>query len=182
MIAGASLAVIPSITDNTKYWYSVLIYTSNNVPAGLSYVAKEYYFKASVLDKFLFDEDDSHNLFCQNLDIFYLTTFVSWIQLVISWVFVPILAIPGFGGVSLEDIPSIFKDGFLCFIGDSSIPVTGGTQNYCSSTFLSPLSLPFSHSLLSPLSSPSNTFLPSLSFSFFFPLLLIPLCQASTPG
>jgi len=72
------------------------------------------------------------------LDIFYLTVWVSWIQLVISWVFVPVLSLPGFGGVSLDDIPSVFKNGFLCFTGDSSIPVTGGTQDYCSSKFRLP--------------------------------------------
>jgi CRT-like, chloroquine-resistance transporter-like len=59
---------------------------------------------------------------------------ISWCQLFIVWVFVPLLSLHGFGGTPLHDIPMVFRDGFRCFIGDTTIPVYNGDEvtGYCS--------------------------------------------------
>jgi len=41
------------------------------------------------------------------LDVFYLTVMVSWIQLGLSWIFVPLQSLPGFGGIALSDISEV---------------------------------------------------------------------------
>eukprot|EP01127_Copromyxa_protea_P014975 TRINITY_DN4247_c0_g1_i2.p1 TRINITY_DN4247_c0_g1~~TRINITY_DN4247_c0_g1_i2.p1 ORF type:complete len:262 (+),score=33.77 TRINITY_DN4247_c0_g1_i2:505-1290(+) len=120
ILIGVAVAIVPDFTGNTSQptknvWYSVLIFAMNPLPTSLAYTLKEKYFK-------------SHKI-----DVFWLTTMVSWSQLAITWVFVPLLALKYFGGTPLSDIPSVFRDGAKCFIGDSSIPVYDGDKiiGYC---------------------------------------------------
>lgn len=121
IVGGTVLAITPLFTNNGKshhaVWYSVIIYACSQIPASMSGVFKEVAFKAAVLD------------------VFYLTAMVSWTQLFISWVFVPILSLESFGGIPLDEIPSVFQDGFRCFMGDESIPVhrEGMIDGHCSS-------------------------------------------------
>ena len=124
IIAGAVLAIMPLFVgdqhegDGTSVaWYSVVIFVGAQVPASLSGVCKQV----------LFDKD-------ANMDIFYLTCLVSWTQLASTWLFVPILSLPSFGGIPLSDIPEVFRNGARCFIGDDSIPVEkhGKIIGHCS--------------------------------------------------
>jgi len=108
ILVGVVLAIVPSFLSGSSQnivWYSVIIFTSSNVPAAMSATVKEKYFKQAFID------------------IFWLTTLVSWLQLVLTWVFVPLLSLPDFGGTPLSEIPSILSDGAKCFFGNPTIPV-----------------------------------------------------------
>jgi len=83
----------------------VTIFAANNLPAGLS----------STLKQFFFDKN--------RVDVFQLTCFVSWSQLALTWIFVPLLSLPGFGGIPMSKIGFVFENGAKCFIGDRSIPI-----------------------------------------------------------
>lgn len=66
---------------------------------------KEYAFKTSV-----------------HTDIYYLTTCVSTIQVLFGFMFLPMLALPMFGGVPFNDIPSQLTRGWSCFLNRNSLP------------------------------------------------------------
>jgi hypothetical protein len=48
---------------------------------------------------------------------------VSWSQLVLTWIFVPLLSLQGFGGIPMSKIGFVFQNGFQCFIGNKSTPI-----------------------------------------------------------
>jgi drug/metabolite transporter (DMT)-like permease len=123
IIGGTALAIVPTFTgggdsgSSGAVWYSVVLYTMSNAPSAAAYVFKEWAFKAA------------------DLDVFYLTAMVSWIQLLLSWLWVPLLALPGFGGQPLDTVLPSFVNGFKCFIGDETMPVVnaaGVFVGYCS--------------------------------------------------
>lgn len=111
IVAGSALAVTPVFTSSAgpgggrTRWYSVLIYTCSVLPSSASGVLKESAFKAVAFD------------------IFMLSMLVTWLQLVLSWLFVPLLSLDGFGGIPMRDIPGTLRDGFWCLLGHSDIPV-----------------------------------------------------------
>jgi hypothetical protein len=45
------------------------------------------------------------NFKTDGLDVYYLTTWVSLYQVIVGFAFIPLLALPGFGGVSATEIP-----------------------------------------------------------------------------
>ncbi len=70
-----------------------------------------------------------------DIDYYYLTCVTSWMQLGLTWILVPLTALHGFGGVPMHEIPFEFRQGFRCFIGNTSVPVldpSGGVIGYCS--------------------------------------------------
>lgn len=71
-------------SGNKNVWYSVVIFTASVVPMGLSSVLKEKFFKKNLVDVFL------------------LTACVSWSQLALTWVFVPLLSLKDFGYILRE--------------------------------------------------------------------------------
>jgi len=109
ILGGITLSLLPDFLSHKPIyhlqWYSVAIFTGSNIPAAISATFKQKYFHS---DK---------------IDVFWLTTLVSWTQLVLTWVFLPLLAISVFGGIELSTLPEIMIDGAKCFIGDTSVPV-----------------------------------------------------------
>lgn len=98
--------------------YSVVIYSCADIPIALSTVWKEVVFKRT------------------GLDVFTLTTVVSWIQVCLIWVFLPVSQLKGFGGTPLSSVGREFRHGFRCFAGDNAMPVTdenGVVLEFCSS-------------------------------------------------
>ena len=97
--------------------FAVLLYTSSFIPNALSNVLKQRYIQ---------DE---------GIHIFQLATFVSWLQLPLSWIYVPILSLRSFGGVALSQIPAVLSDGARCFFADKSIAIhnaAGHVIGHCS--------------------------------------------------
>lgn len=106
---GASVAVVqPGGADgvgaSATTWLGLVLFFASIIPAAMSNVYKEYSFS-----KF-------------QLDLFYLTTFVSLIQVLFGFLFLPLLQVPAFGGVPIREIPQQFSLGFKCFLGQNSLP------------------------------------------------------------
>jgi hypothetical protein len=111
IIAGALVTVLPGVAasndassgtggSQTK-WYAVLIYFLSNVPMACSAVYKELKFAEA------------------NLDVWYLTQWVSFWQLLVGFLFAPALTLPGFAsadGIPWTEIKSNFADGARCFL------------------------------------------------------------------
>lgn len=94
---------IPHSGDNFR-WYAVLFYAISNVPMAMSACYKERNF-----------QDDE-------IDVWYLSQWVSVFQFLISFIFVPLLCLPGFGsidGTPMSELPGQFWNGFLCFLQTS---------------------------------------------------------------
>eukprot|EP00294_Goniomonas_avonlea_P002034 CAMPEP_0114540284 /NCGR_PEP_ID=MMETSP0114-20121206/680_1 /TAXON_ID=31324 /ORGANISM="Goniomonas sp, Strain m" /LENGTH=286 /DNA_ID=CAMNT_0001724425 /DNA_START=45 /DNA_END=906 /DNA_ORIENTATION=- len=81
-------------------WYSCLIFWAANVPNALSSVCKEYALKGTCV-----------------LDVMYLTMWVGLFQTGFGFAFIPLQALPGFGGFPLAGLGSNLWDGILCTIG-----------------------------------------------------------------
>jgi drug/metabolite transporter (DMT)-like permease len=58
------------------------------------------------------------NLKSEAMDVYYLTTYVSWWQVLIGFAFCPLLSMPGLGGLPLTEIPNNVRDGWRCFLGE----------------------------------------------------------------
>mmetsp|Transcript_24136 Transcript_24136/g.60255 ORF Transcript_24136/g.60255 Transcript_24136/m.60255 type:complete len:405 (+) Transcript_24136:58-1272(+) len=120
-ILGACTAVLPKVVANApavRHAGYVLIFLSADIPHSLSLVYKDFAFKRG------------------DLDVFYLTACVSWVQFPLSWIFLPLLSLKAFGGFDLTSLPEGISDGAACFLGDTSIPVydaEGSITGYCSS-------------------------------------------------
>lgn len=119
IVAGSALAIVPVLTAGDEAssvrWYSVLLYALSQMPTGGSYVLKEAAFREA------------------SLDVFYLTVCVSWMQLFISWLWVPLLGLPGFGGIAMRDIPETLQNGARCLLGeDVAIYRFGKVIGHCS--------------------------------------------------
>ena len=115
-LGGAALGIVPSLGGSGTV-LSTLLYLAGIFPQSLSYVYKEKVFKGV------------------NLDVVYLSCCVSWLQLLLTWAFVPLTSLHGLGGIALKDIPSVFADGARCFAGNERIPVYDGEDviGHCSS-------------------------------------------------
>jgi len=105
VVLGACLAIIPRLghdaggggTPVAAGW--VALYFAADLPMSLSAVYKDYAFKRG------------------RLGVFHLTAAVSWLQLVLLWLYLPLLSIDQLGGFDLKSIPSVFEDGARCFAG-----------------------------------------------------------------
>ena len=49
--------------------------------------------------------------------VYFLTTFVSLWQVLLGFLFAPLLSLPALGGLSLSDLPANFSQGWQCFTG-----------------------------------------------------------------
>lgn len=129
ILVGAVVAVAPTLLDadsSSTRWYSCGIYMMSNLPMALSAVYKETAFK---------DE---------TVNVWYLNQWVSVYQFLISFVFVPLLAVPFIGGsdtgTPLNQVASDFAGGWFCFLETQPECVGKGTMwvlpTYCFVNFL----------------------------------------------
>lgn len=105
IMLGACTSALPPVllhqSGSELRWYAVCLYALSNVPMAMSSCYKEGNFKE------------------QELDVWYLTQWVSIFQFLISFLFVPLLCLPGFGsihGTPMSELPGQFWGGFLCFL------------------------------------------------------------------
>ena len=121
VVAGASLAIFPKLIGSGGESCScsvvfTAIYFAADLPQSLSVVYKDFAFKKG------------------DLNVFYLTAAVSWVQLVFTWVYLPLLSIPALNDFDLQSIPQVFSDGARCFAG-YPVPVYnqgGDVTGHCS--------------------------------------------------
>jgi drug/metabolite transporter (DMT)-like permease len=117
ILLGAGIAIIPVfVNDNSfgtsAFWYKILIYFCNNIPQAFSNVTKEMAL---------------HNV---SMDVWYMGAWVAWFQLFWTLCFLPITALPGFGGIPFDEMPTQIKYGFLCFLGINSQQGDECSYNY----------------------------------------------------
>jgi len=108
IVMGACLSVVPSLLAADGHersteirWYAVLFYALSNLPMATSACYKEATF------------EDNH------LDVWYLTQWVSIFQFLVSFLYMPLLTLPGFGsrdGMALAEVPKAFQDGLACYL------------------------------------------------------------------
>lgn len=80
-------------------WYGSLLIFIAVIPGSMSNVYKEESFKEF------------------NLDVFYLSTYVSVWQAIMSFLCIPLFSLSYFGGIPIEDMPRNLADGWQCFLG-----------------------------------------------------------------
>ena len=133
ILGGATLSVGPTLfgsdaiatlkTEN-YHWYACVIYVFSNVPMACSAVCKERIFRGT-----------------KPLDVWYLTFWVSLYQFLVTFLFVPFLAVPFIGGSTegtpLAELPKQFVDGAKCWLGQEldcqclapgELPATAGVS------------------------------------------------------
>lgn len=108
IVVGASLSVVPNVLSASSEdgpgqtrWYAVVLYALSNFPMAWSNCYKEGTFDGNTLD------------------VWYLTQWVSIFQFFISFLYMPLLALPGFGskdGMPLSAVPGALVDGYVCFM------------------------------------------------------------------
>lgn len=110
IVAGAIVSLVPSLCaaqDTTESstleirWYAVLFYALSNLPMATSACYKEAAFEENTLD------------------VWYLTQWVSIFQFLISFLYMPLLILPGFGsqdGMSISEVSASFGDGWECYL------------------------------------------------------------------
>ena len=106
IVAGSLLAAVPSTGSSdgsgggsSTLWYGPLILLLSCLPNSFSNVYKEKNFR----------ED--------GLDVYFLTTGVSVWQVLLGFLFAPLLSLPALGGLSLSELPANFSQGWSCFVG-----------------------------------------------------------------
>lgn len=107
IMAGIVVALFPqfqhSSHGNTPFGIAVFI--ASAIPTALSGVYKEIAFKG-----------------VSDMNVFYLNAWVALFQWIVGLLYLPITAIPGFGGISFQDMPSNVWDGTKCmFAGINSL-------------------------------------------------------------
>jgi len=109
ILCGAVLSVMnqvihPDTSGTETHWYCILFYLASNVPMACSTNYKERNFAEATLD------------------VWYLTQWVSVYQFIVSFLYMPFLALPGFAGndaaIPIQQPFIDFKDGFRCFLGN----------------------------------------------------------------
>jgi len=121
IFVGAAIAIVPSFMPGkggsassssssaddgppTSTVTGVLLFFSSILPGAFSNVYKEWGFAQ------------------YHVDLYYLTTCVSAIQVLFGFAFLPALQVPAFGGVPFKEIPQQFTLGFQCFRGINTLP------------------------------------------------------------
>jgi predicted permease len=100
IMGGILLALIPKMLDNGgegNTAFGIIVFFLSNVPTAFSGVYKEIAFKGE-----------------EDLDIYYVNAYVAVFQFVLGWIYAPVTAIPGFGGISIKEIPRNLADGGKC--------------------------------------------------------------------
>jgi hypothetical protein len=98
-------------SDNTVF--GIIVFFLSATPTAFSGVYKEIAFKGA------------------DLDIYYVNAWVCVFQFLVGLLFLPITAIPGFGGLTFPEIPDNLENGALClFTGHNSI-TTGKNVDDC---------------------------------------------------
>lgn len=93
--------------------FGIIVFFLSSTPTAFSGVYKEIAFKGA------------------DLDIYYVNAWVALWQFLVGLLFLPITAIPGFGGLTFDEIPGNLNDGALClFAGENSI-TTGAHPDDC---------------------------------------------------
>jgi len=117
IVVGACISVMPDLLPKEdasstlqslatqSRWYAILFYALSNLPMATSSCYKEATF------------EDVH------LDVWYLTQWVSIWQFVVSFAYMPLLVMPGFGskeGMSFQEVLTSFSDGWTCYLEKDS--------------------------------------------------------------
>lgn len=107
IMLGACLSVVPSLLSadggepSTEIrWYAVLLYALSNFP-----IATSTCYKEEALGE-------------QQLDVWYVTQWVTTFQFLATFLFMPLQTLPGLGsrdGMPLSQVPEAFMDGLLCY-------------------------------------------------------------------
>eukprot|EP01090_Pellita_catalonica_P023260 TRINITY_DN945_c0_g1_i1.p1 TRINITY_DN945_c0_g1~~TRINITY_DN945_c0_g1_i1.p1 ORF type:complete len:449 (-),score=34.02 TRINITY_DN945_c0_g1_i1:11-1315(-) len=112
IICGVLVTVIPSSSSGTSSrWYSMLIYASATLFFSFSFIWKERLFKTK-----------SIKLQTETISPYDLTTYVAFYMVFVTFVLYPIQAVPGFGGLPLDNMLPNLRDGANCFLGRNSQP------------------------------------------------------------
>jgi len=124
ILCGAAVSTIPNFVNNDNTgatrWYSIVIYFCSNIPMACSAVYKETNFNDVLLD------------------VWFLTQWVSIYQFAISFLFMPMLLVPGFGsehGTTWAEMGDSMSRGVQCFLQlDGSYTILkDGSHESCSS-------------------------------------------------
>eukprot|EP00741_Cyanophora_paradoxa_P010705 tig00020538_g10347.t1 len=106
---GVGLATVPAFKGGhlgaNNRVSSIIVYATSSVPNALSNVYKEFAFKD------------------QNMDIYYLTFWVSTWQFFLGFLFAPLQSSPylmGQDAMPMSEIATNLQEGFLCFLGQAS--------------------------------------------------------------
>ena len=133
IVLGACISVIPKIIGSApdessplqsiavqSRWYAILFYALSNFPMAASSCYKEATF-------------ENHHL-----DVWYLTQWVSIWQFLISFIYMPLLVLPGFSskqGMSFSEVVDSFVDGWICYSQQDPDCARGGAflllTGYC---------------------------------------------------
>jgi hypothetical protein len=114
ILLGACVSCIPNLTgtrDDSR-WYAILLYFCSNIPMACSAVYKEMNFNEATLD------------------VWFLTQWVSIYQFLISFCYLPMLLVPGFGskeGMTWTQVGHSMSDGFNCYLEVEGSYVTDST-------------------------------------------------------
>lgn len=108
ILGGTGVAVVPGIgasshTNTTPA--GMIIYFFSIVPTSVSNVYKETAFREK-----------------KHCDVYVLSAIVAMFQVLWGFLFLPLLALPGFGGIPFSEMPAQMSNGFSCFLGYNSLP------------------------------------------------------------
>eukprot|EP00618_Florenciella_parvula_P024606 CAMPEP_0119527926 /NCGR_PEP_ID=MMETSP1344-20130328/42220_1 /TAXON_ID=236787 /ORGANISM="Florenciella parvula, Strain CCMP2471" /LENGTH=378 /DNA_ID=CAMNT_0007567199 /DNA_START=73 /DNA_END=1209 /DNA_ORIENTATION=+ len=108
ILGGTGVAVLPgfgksSHTSTTPA--GIIIYFFSIVPTSVSNVYKETAFREK-----------------KHCDVYVLSAIVAMFQVLWGFLFLPLLALPGFGGIPFSEMPAQMSNGFACFMGYDSLP------------------------------------------------------------
>eukprot|EP00753_Platysulcus_tardus_P000772 PLAT10703.1.p1 GENE.PLAT10703.1~~PLAT10703.1.p1 ORF type:complete len:389 (+),score=123.16 PLAT10703.1:25-1191(+) len=112
ILGGALLAVLPSLlkssgggssADGQQFYIgSSLLYFAATCMWALAFVYEEWALK---------DYDT---------DVIFLFAWVLTVQFVAGWALAPLQALPSLGNIPLASLPSVLRDGWLCFLGQAA--------------------------------------------------------------
>jgi len=105
--------------DTTTSLFYAVVYVASVAPTALAFVLKEQIFSQHA---------------SLNLDIFVVNTYGSIVSLAFTILLLPLAAVPGFGGISLSELPAYMKNGFQCFRG-----INPSVDDDCTGAPLAPL-------------------------------------------
>jgi len=109
ILVGASVSFLPALlhpTAGTSTTTGILIFVASLLPSASSNVYKEACFRSKT------DE--------MAVDVNLLSAIVAIFQVLIGFCFMPILAMPAFGGLPFNEMPNQMKLGFQCFLGQGT--------------------------------------------------------------
>ena len=110
ILVGASVSFLPALmhpTAGTSTTAGILIFVASLLPSASSNVYKEACFRSKT------DE--------MAVDVNLLSAIVAIFQVLIGFSFMPILAMPAFGGLPFSEMPNQMKLGFQCFLGQGPL-------------------------------------------------------------